>query len=390
MKHSKISITILSMLLFGNSLNCLSASQRRTLKRPKNVSGSLVTQNSNIQTEYPGEFPILPDTPQDNTDIGDETSPSAPGIDTEARAKAERIRSIKSKYQKHLNDAQLNCIGISDKLGVIQGLATGTTIVSGLGTLAAGGAFASEMINQRQTPATTSKTNTASADASAENQETPVNDSAEPEIEEIAETVSIETNSAASEIKEQNSAEKSGRSEIHTKIENSLLIGSAIASTGGVITSSVALANMDSLISKMKDCKNNIANIKIARAELLEEDVPQSDKTVLQMNDIVSSCSSIDSSSVKNVEQVKGVLIASTITSGVGAAGGVVATVTNTKAQNETDTAKQKKLDLATKISTGVSGGAQAGSLALGITTITKVNKDKDIADDCERALMRY
>ncbi|MGN0930011.1 MAG: hypothetical protein ACI4N3_05210 [Alphaproteobacteria bacterium] len=341
MQHSKISITILSLLLFGNSLNCMSATQKRILKRGKS-GGTLVTPDSTIITNNPGQVPIVPPIEYEdkdgdgNNDIlqpdkpNDNTSVSIPDTiaDAEKIAKQNRIKEIRAEYRTYLNNAQLNCIGISKTLELIQGLAIGTTVVSGVGSLAAGGAMASELI--------------------------------------------------------QAGGDK-------TSLETGLLIGSATTSAGGVVTSAISLANVDDLISKMKSCKSDITNITNIKQRLLDEDVDETDTTILQVNDISSSCGGIDNSSVKNIESIKGLLIGSTITSGIGTVGSITATVTNSIATSDsTENNKKKKLNIATKISTGVAGGAQATSAILSGVTINKVNKDKDTADKCEDTLMKY
>ncbi|MBD5405877.1 hypothetical protein HDR59_05010 [bacterium] len=327
MSRRKISVIVLSTLLFGNSLNCLSANQKRTVQRGR-VVGHLVTPNVTITTNNPGEIPIVSDTENNDTitDNVPNEEPEPVVDDNETAKKNARIKEIKAKYRQFLNDAQLNCMDISDKLKVIQGLATGTTVISTAGTLATGGALASEIVKQG-------------------------ND------------------------------KRQG-------LETGLLVGGALTSTGGVITSAVALADMDKLINKMKDCRDNINNIKMVRSELVEEDVEDTDDTLNAVNDIVSNCGGIDNNSVKNVESIKKILVGSTVTSSVGAATSVVAAVTNNiKAKDATE---ENKLNLATQISTGISTGAQGVTLILGATTLSKVNKDKDTADDCEKTLMKY
>ena len=326
MSRRKISVIVLSTLLFGNSLNCLSANQKRTVQRGR-VVGHLVTPNVTITTNNPGEIPIVSDT-ENNDTITDNVPNEEPDTvvdENEKAARNVRIKEIKNKYKKFLNDAQLNCMDIADKLKVIQGLATGTTVISTAGTLATGGALVSEIVDK--------------------------------------------------EDKNQG-------------LETGLLVGGALASTGGVVTSAVALADMDKLINKMKDCRDNINNIKMVRSELVEEDVEDTDDTLKAVNDIVSNCGGIDNNSVKNVESIKKILVGSTVTSSVGAATSVVAAVTNNiKAKDATE---ENKLNLATQISTGISTGAQGATLILSATTISKVNKDKDTADDCENTLMKY
>lgn len=335
MQHSKISITILSLLLFGNSLNCMSATQKRVLKRGKS-NGTLVTPDSTIITDNPGQVPIVPPIEYDDDNNKDDnkddtknpnTSVSIPDTiaDAEKIAQKNRIKEIRAEYRTYLNNAQLNCIGVSKTLGLIQGLAIGTTVVSGAGSLAAGGAMASELIDD-------------------------------------------------------NDNKRQG-------LETGLLIGSVATSVGGIATSAISIGNINDLISKMKNCKGDITNISNIKQRLLDEDVDETDATILQIDEISNSCNGINNDSIENIESIKGLLIGSTITSSVGAAGSVAATITNAKANSSGDATK---LNIATAVTTGIAGGAQATSAILGGVTINKVNKNKDIADKCEDTLMKY
>lgn len=338
MQHSKISITILSLLLFGNSLNCMSATQKRVLKRGKS-NGTLVTPDSTIITDNPGQVPIVPPIEYDDDNNKDDnkddtknpnTSVSIPNTiaDAEKIAQKNRIKEIRAEYRTYLNNAQLNCIGVSKTLGLIQGLAIGTTVVSGAGALASGGAMTSNLIKDNR--------------------------------------------------------------EKRDTLETGLLIGSAATSVGGIATSAISISNIDNLLSKMKSCKGDITNISNIKQRLLEEDVDETDATILQIDEISNSCNGINNDSIENIESVKGLLIGSTITSSIGAAGSIAATVTNAKSSSESDNDKKKNLNIATAVTSGVATGAQSISTILGGVTINKINKDKDTADKCEDTLMKY
>lgn len=346
MKHSKISITVLTMAIFGNSVNCFAVSQRRQTLRPKHVTGQLVTPNVVVPTQTPDES-VNPETPsQDNTDndnTGNNTNDNNTDnvvdttTDKEDKEKSELIRSIRAEYKRYLNDAQLNCINISDKLQFIKNLSTGTIAISGTGALVSGGALATEIIDGK-----------------------------------------VDENS-----------EKFDHDKAYMA-ETGLLIGGSVTSAGGAVTSAIAWSNVDDLISKMKDCRSDISNIKITKAKLEAEDVDSDDKTILEMNDIISNCEGIDSKSIDNIKQIKGLLIGSTATSVAGLASGIAATITNAKYHNESDEDKKAKLSKASKITTGVSAGAQTVTLVLSIIQASKLDNDKDTADKCEDTLMKY
>lgn len=360
MQNTKISIIALSILLFGNSLNCMSAPQKRVLKRGKS-GGTLVSQSSTITVNTPGQVPIIPEIPfedkdgdgnndilQDDPISGD--TPTTPGstiVDIEKINRNNRIRKIRSEYRTHLNNAQLNCIGISRTLELVQGLSIGTTVVSGIGSLAAGGAMVSELV-----PDSTSEKN--------------------------------------------NDKER-------TILETGLLVGSSATSVAGIATSAISLSNMDDLLSKMKSCKSDISNIRNIKEQLIDEDVDETDSTISQINDITNNCGGIDDKSIENIEHIKGLLVASTVTSGVGAAGSIGATITNLNIKssdtlnNISDEDKKKKaqqqntgLKIATSIMTGIAGGAQGTSALFSGIVLGKINNDKDTADKCEDTLMKY
>ena len=82
-------------------------------------------------------------TNEDGTELSEEQIAARNTADLTARlANAEALNVVKTEFAKALTEASSACSGIEDDLDIIKGWATATTVSSGLGTLAAGGALA--------------------------------------------------------------------------------------------------------------------------------------------------------------------------------------------------------------------------------------------------------
>lgn len=82
-------------------------------------------------------------TNEDGTELSEEQIAARNTADLTARlANAEALNVVKTEFAKALTEASSACSGIEEDLDIIKGWATATTVSSGLGTLAAGGALA--------------------------------------------------------------------------------------------------------------------------------------------------------------------------------------------------------------------------------------------------------
>lgn len=80
---------------------------------------------------------------EDGTELSEEQIAARNTADLTARlANAEALNVVKTEFAKALTEASSACSGIEEDLDIIKGWATATTVSSGLGTLAAGGALA--------------------------------------------------------------------------------------------------------------------------------------------------------------------------------------------------------------------------------------------------------
>lgn len=330
MRNSKISVFVLATILFGNSVACLSApknqSSRRLMKRGTPAYGTLVT---------PG-LPTL--TPKDPGEISIITpvEPEIPDVNPTPEPtptpdvdndSIERNRRIKEIKTRY-----------QQALGNAQleciGIADTLEMIQGLtiGTTVASGAG---------------------------------------------------TLASGGSLTSQFVGEKTSRE----GLETGLMVGATITSTASTITSAISLSKMDELIKKVKSCNKHIKEIAPIADDLLDEEVDPDDKIIYQVGKIKSACTGFDE---QNIESIKGQLIGTTITSGVGAASGIVGTVAKSIGNNKTDEKVKDNADLASKIATGITTATSATSVILSSTTLAGLNKNKDTADKCEKTLMQY
>ena len=170
-------------------------------------------------------------------------------------------------------------------------------------------------------------------------------------------------------------------------LETGLMVGATVTSTASTITSAISLSKMDELIKKVKSCNKHIKEIAPIADDLLDEEVDPDDKIIYQVGKIKSACTGFDE---QNIESIKGQLIGTTITSGVGAASGIVGTVAKGIGNKNADEEVKNKADLASKIATGITTATSATGVILSSTTLAGLNKNKDTADKCEKTLMQY
>ena len=104
---------------------------------------------------------------------------------------------------------------------------------------------------------------------------------------------------------------------------------------------------------------------------------------------MIKSCKDIDIDTLKNI---KNLLTASTVTSGISAVGGIANTVmggvsiaNDNSKEDKSDT--NKKLDIATTIVSGVTTATSGASTATSAVAISKVNTVIDKVNECKKAI---
>lgn len=334
MRNSKISVFVLATILFSNSVACLSApknqSSRRIMKRGTPAYGTLVTPGlPTLTPKDPGEISIITPVEPEIPDVNPTPTPTpepTPTPDVDNDS-IERNRRI-----KEIKTMYQQALG-NAQLECI-GIADTLEMIQGL----------------------TIGTTVAS---------------------------SAGTLASGGSLTSQFVGEKKSRE----GLETGLMVGATITSTASTITSAISLSKMDELIKKVKSCNKHIKEIAPIADDLLDEEVDPDDKIIYQVGKIKSACTGFDE---QNIESIKGQLIGTTITSGVGAASGIVGTVAKGIGNKNVGEEVKNKADLASKIATGITTATSATGVILSSTTLAGLNKNKDTADKCEKTLMQY
>ncbi len=182
------------------------------------------------------------------------------------------------------------------------------------------------------------------------------------------------------------------------------LAGAAASHIGGIATSAMNIGKAPKVLEAMENCNAAIEKVRFATSEL-EVEVSSTDSSsnsiIAYASTISSTCSGFD---INNMTTVKNLAIGSTVTSSLGAVSAISGTVTSAMANsNNVRTAqyakdadvekaqnKEKNLNFVSNILAGVSLGAAAGSLALGVAQIAVLNKDFEQAELCAEILLNY
>ena len=272
----------------------------------------------------------------------------------------EQTVMARKTLQERRHNVKNSCSGIKDDLKAIQVLAGVSTGASAVGTLTSGGALVTGIMKAKT----------------------------DKKLNELSNMSSLELYEYAKNLEgEKSKLEK--KSKTLGNIRTGLMAGSIATSATSTITSGISMKKLDDLMDKMRDCDKAVTTLKSTINTVVEEEV---NLTLTTYQDIVKSCSGLDTS---NIKEIKGVMTASTVVGGIGAATSIAGTITSAMANSknvrnaEGDEAekKEKNLNLASNIMAGISTGTSAGGIVLGAVTLSKLAKNVDIAEKCEDAL---
>jgi glycerol-3-phosphate dehydrogenase len=160
-------------------------------------------------------------------------------------------------------------------------------------------------------------------------------------------------------------------------------VSGATAATSA-IASFVGVATLDGLIREMNACDSYVREIASLRTELAAE--APADRLLAQMDDIVTSCSGLNS---RNITDVRGRMIATGVISATGAvtgtAGGIVSAVAGSSSgpQGNRGTPGQ---NIATTVLTGATAATGVASTVLSGTVLSGLQRNADVAARCASA----
>lgn len=289
------------------------------------------------------------------------------------------------------------CNGLSGQMGELKRMAGINTAVTGAGTLASGGATAAGIVKS-------------SVDKQADEIENwlnqymtqPTNISGNPKInlaninrEEFAITVgdsgvvgAVIGGTTNSEIiaKQRELDEKKQQSKTLGNVRTGLLATGTVANIAGAVISGKN-RTQGGLGAQINDCIDAVRALETAKMQAHVAGTATSDKIVLADN-IISACGGYKTADLSVVDnRAKG----ATISSGIGAATGLIGTITsgvaNSKPIRDGDQSREKNLNTASNV---LSGATTAASLTATIFNATQINAVKNlvqIANQCEGAL---
>lgn len=315
-------------------------------------------------------------------------------------ANASEISEAEQNLRQKLDEAASTCSGIKKSLDTIFGLTVATTVSSGLGTVAAGGALGvgiAKSVIDKKTEALESEielyepsspkltgTQRISLDI------TPNISGTEEEIKEKVANLMTEINPKVDELKKQ-IEENEKKSKTLGNVRTGLMAGATVTSITSTVTSSVATVKASELAEQMINCDKKIAEVRIAKGLLETYDV-ENNAYIAKADEVLASCTGFDKN---NINTLKTTMTASAVVSGIGSAtagaGTITSALANSKKIRENNSPegkkKEKGLNLASNILAGVTMGTSGTSTVLSATAIERAKKDSSVAEKCENAL---
>jgi hypothetical protein len=299
-------------------------------------------------------------------------------------ASADIIDEIKAKYAETVANARSACSGISGGLDDIKIAAGISTVASGAGTLAAGGALVTGVMKakaDREAEALQEGVTTEESRALYEKYKT----SMTPQEKDAL--TSGELLMIAYEMR----ADLDKKSRTLGNVRTGLMIGASVTSAASTVSSAIGASQIDKLIGNMQDCDKYVNEIKMLKLSLLQEGQPETDPVVVEVSRIESLCTGFD---IGNIRTIKGMLTGSAVVSGVGTLSGIAGSITsgiaNSKKTRGDDSdagkKKEKNLNLAANITAGITTGTSAASTVLSGVTLNKLKENSEVADKCGKA----
>ena len=298
----------------------------------------------------------------------------------------EEIAKAKSDLATKIDEVKVECSGIKSNLDTIFGLSVATTVSSGLGTLAAGGALGvgiAKSVTDKKIEKNKLFLETKSSRL----------DTSSPENLKASATALLSELDSDAEKLEAEISKLEKTSKTLGNIRTGLMAGATATSLVSTGTSIGATVTASKLAEKMSSCNTKLSELKIAKNTLIAvlEDAEQP-STIATADNILNACTGYDEA---NIKTLKTTMTASAVVSGIGSAVAGAGTVTSIMANtdkirnddSEKGQKKEKALNLTTNILAGVATGTSGASTVLSATAISRAKKDSEMAGNCESVL---
>ena len=294
-------------------------------------------------------------------------------------AKADKVDAVNNLKSK-IEVVKEACSDIKSNLDSIFGLSVATTVSSGLGTVAAGGALAVGIAK-----AETDEEYESLSELYKNYKSNPTEENKKKVLNSLKDIQEYFKN-----MQDVSALEK--KSKTLGNVRTGLMVGATVTSAVSTGTSIGATLTATKLAEKMATCNKALKDLKSAKSSALAEDVEETETSVTKAGSILSACIGYDES---NIETLKNLATANTIVSSIGTATAGAGTITSALANSkkvrnddsEDGKKKEKNLNTASNILAGVTMGTSGASTALSAVQISKAKKDSEMAEKCESAL---
>lgn len=269
------------------------------------------------------------------------------------------------EYEYVVNDLRQNCTGINAELQEIKTYETANTVVTGAGTVAAGGALYAGI-----------KKN--DLDKKAEELAKKMED-----IENMSDSefVSFLKEMAGyQELKEQYD-DYEAQSKKLGNVRTGLMVGNTATAVAGTIISAKNKKDSDSIKDMIQEC---LDTIKKHEQRIGQSMIDCSREKYEKLKKAASECRSL---STENMEKVSKHNKVSTIVSGVNIGTGTAGVITSALANKNQYDQKTKNLNTAANVLSGTSMVASGVSTVFNATTLKSINNNLRASEACENAI---
>lgn len=269
------------------------------------------------------------------------------------------------EYEYVVDDLRQNCTGINAELQEIKTYETANTVVTGAGTVAAGGALYAGI-----------KKN--DLDKKAEELAKKMED-----IENMSDSefvLFLKEMAGYQELKEQYD-DYEAQSKKLGNVRTGLMVGNTATAVAGTIISAKNKKDSDSIKDMIQKCLDTIKN---NEQRIGQSMIDCSREKYEKLKKAVSECRSL---STENMEKVSKHNKVSTIVSGVNIGTGTAGVITSALANKNQYDQKTKNLNTAANVLSGTSMVASGVSTVFNATTLKSINNNLRISQACENAI---
>jgi hypothetical protein len=293
-----------------------------------------------------------------------------------------------------LNNARQNCSGISDELNHMKTMAGINTAVTGVGTLAGGGAIATGLVkvgvDKKAEAAEIKLTRLREIEAGGNFTES-VPDNF---MNDFSTYFEQNRNTLAAEQKklQDEKDDLTGKSKNLGNWRTGLMAGSTATNVAGAIIAGNNKVDKD-LQTKINDCRSAVKILSNAKMQARMDGNTDTSK-LSKADNIVYECGKFDFVDVSKINnRAKGAMISSIAGAAAGAAGTVTSVIANAdKTRNDnnadgSDSAKEKNLNTASNVLAIGTTAASAAATIFNATQIGAIKRASEVADKCDGVL---